>query len=325
MSETPTAAADGPEVEQGPQEPVLLPPPGLVWTTLAALLAVAAVAILWAPPVREVVEPSLQLRDWMSDQDGLAEMARRDDALLAADVKRGARARAADEQKIREDLAAWLTYERDLGALDVESSLPARLLLSGLQERVRTLVLTAGPDALRAMAVRYGRDVRAAIELAFDPLHAGKMDGKVDQLAPGLRATLQAIGMPRFETAGRLHPAAARVVEAMAAQRVLDLGARLPDRPHLPSDVQDLVLRFRIEANDALPVERRLQLLAQLAERDPTYPSVFVRGVLLARHGDCAGAITAWDQAVRMRQQAPLARANSAWCRAQLSAGGDSP
>ncbi|MBI5610586.1 MAG: hypothetical protein HY902_17050 [Deltaproteobacteria bacterium] len=325
MTDAPTAAAAEPEVEQGPQEPVLLPPPGLVWVTLAALVAVAAAAILWAPPVREVVEPSLQLREWMSDPDELAEMSRRDDALLAADVKRGAGARAAQERKIREDLAAWLTYERDLGALDVESSLPARLLLSGLQERVRTLVLTAGPDALRAMAVRYGRDVRAAIELAFDPLHAGKQDGQVDQLAPGLRATLQAIGMPRFESAGRLHPAAARVVEAMAAQRMLELGARLPERPHLPSDVQDLVLRFRIEANDALPLERRLQLLAQLAERDPTYPSVYVRGVLLARSGDCGNAIAAWEQAARMRQQAPQARANAAWCRAQLSAGAGSP
>ncbi len=325
MSESPAVVDDGPEAEQGPEEPVLLPPPGLVWTTLAALVAVAAAAILWAPPVREVVEPSLQLRDWMSDLDGLAEMARRDDALLVADVKRGAGGRATQEQKIREDLAAWLTYERDLGALDVESSLPARLLLSGLQERVRTLVLTAGPDALRAMAVRYGRDVRAGIELALDPLHAGKQDGQVDRLAPGLRATLQAIGMDRFEKAGRLQPAAARVVEAMAAQRMLELGARLPDRPHLPADVQDLVLRFRIEANDALPIERRLQLLGQLAERDPTYPSVFVRGVLLARNGDCAGAVAAWDQAVRMRQQAPLARANSAWCRAQLSVGAGSP
>ncbi len=307
--------------EQEPEEPVLLPPAGLVWTTLALLVTVAAVAILWAPPVREVVAPSLQLRDWLSDIDGIDEMQHRDDALLASDVKRGASQRAPLEQEIRKDLVSWLAYERDLGALDVESSPGARQLLSGLQERVRTLVLTAGPDALRANAVRYGRDVRAAVETAFDPLQGGKQNTLPDQLAPGLRATLETVGMASHARAGRLHPAAARVVEAMAAQRMLDLGARLPDRVQLPSDVQDLLVRYRIEGNDALPIERRLQLLAKLAERDPTYPSVYVRGVLLARNGDCKQAIVMWDQAVRMRQQPALARANAGWCRVQLSAG----
>jgi predicted negative regulator of RcsB-dependent stress response len=142
----------------------------------------------------------------------------------------------------------------------------------------------------------------------------------LEAVAPGWGSTVQHLNLQRFVEQGQLTAAAARLVEALAQQRILSLGARLPRPPQLASDQLELILRFRVEAHPALSLERKLVLLQQLASSDPSYPSVYVRGVLLAREGDCHGAIDAWRQAITMRQSAAVARANLRWCEQRLQA-----
>lgn len=315
----PVAHGDtGIAAEQGLQEPVLLPPKGLVWATLAVLMFTAAVAVLLAPPVRAAVSPSLRLQGWAQDDRDLAELAAREDALLKAQSAQVPQRAGFDEVALRRDLARWLQQEAELGALDVQSSLPARVLLADLQERVRTLVLTAGPDALRAVAVRLGRDAARAVENAILGAQSPQADAAVDALVPGLLKTLRAMNMGRWLADPTTHTASVHVIEALAQQRVFDLAVRVSERPRLGSDQTSLLLRFRVEAHDGLSLQRRLALLDQLAATDPTYPTVYVRGVLLARAGRCDQAVGLWRQAIQMHQQATLARANLAWCLDQL-------
>jgi hypothetical protein len=327
-AESPTAHphADPSGAEAELQEAVLLPPKGLVATTLLLLVATAALAILTAPPAQDIGHATLRLDTWPGDARTLEEIWIRDEALL----QRARRAASQDQAgaSIRAGWAAWLRMETELGALDVQHSYEARQRLGQVQEQVRDLVQRAGADAWRAVAVQYGRDVREATQglvttLAADATWTSAPPAAVaalEAVAPGWGSTVQHLNLQRFVEQGQLTAAAARLVEALAQQRILSLGARLPRPPQLASDQLELILRFRVEAHPALSLERKLVLLQQLASSDPSYPSVYVRGVLLAREGDCHGAIDAWRQAITMRQSAAVARANLRWCEQRLQA-----
>lgn len=326
-----TAKAADPEaqapIEQSEfelEQPVLVPPSGLVWVTLAALSLSAAGAILFAPPVVAVDPPSLQLQTWQSDEAELSDMRQRIQALL----RRYPQAEA-QEQALRGEFAVWLAQEATQGQLGVEHDFAARLHLARAEEQARQLVLSKGPDALQAAAARFGLQVREALEELLRSMPAGHAGlasvdkdippNRLDQIAPGMRAALTGTGIERHMRGGALEPAARLVVEALASQRILSLGSRVTPRPALPSDVQGLLLRWRVEAHEGLTAERRAQLLAQLEAADPGYPIDFTAGVWAAREGDCQAAVAAWQRSLARRQMPARARANIRWCQAKLS------
>ena len=303
-------------------EPVLVPPRGLVAVTLALLATTAVAAVLVAPPAQETVVPSLALQLWAADARELAEMRQRDSRLMATHPA------LPQEAMLRRDWARWLALEAELGSLEVQGSAEARLLLGDLQERCRQLAAEKGSDALGALAARWGSDVQLAfgIVVAASQKRTARVAAmlgdpaakSLQELAPGLGQTLADMGIDQLY-GGPWEPAAAQVVRAMAAARVLQLGVRLPQPPQLPLDSEALLLRYRVEAHQGLAVERKLQLLATLEQLEPTYPAAFVRGVLLARANDCRHALPAFRLAEARSQHPKIARANAAWCRHQLA------
>lgn len=315
----PAAVAD----EDGLEEPVLVVPRGLVWVTLAALTLTAALSVVYAPAALPSSEASLELHFWPGQPWELAEMRARIDALVKRYPPLGA-----EEDALRGELTQWLAREAELGALAAEHDLAARQLLATAEERVRKLVLARGQDALQAIAARYALEVRTLLETTLAQLPqaqrnlnhlAGDPRGQaLHTLAPGLLSALGGTGIERLMVGKTLAPAGQLVVEALATQRMLDLGARLPDRPALPTDVQALLLRWRVEAHEGLPAERRAQLLHQLAAMDPGYPADFTAGVIAARADDCATAVKAWQRAAARRQETARAKANLRWCNKRL-------
>lgn len=326
-------------------EPVLLPPRGLVAVTIAALLATAAVAVLLAPPVRAAGHASLALDTWRGTDDERAAMRAHDDALLRPQVAAPVQAAQA---KVLRLLTAWLQAERVHGA-DVDETAQARALLGEAEEQARTLALLAGKDALRMVAVQFGRQVRAAVEAAVQSARARDLSlqeflvlapappesVKLADLAGALGTALAAAGIdawgrPSAEAGpgGALDPAAALVIEALAAQRVLALGVRLPDgAPELPQDAALLLLRFKVEAHEGLALARKLALLEDLETADPAYPSAYTTAALLGRaqrFRECG----AWFQrAATLGQRPQQARVNAQWCgeRAAIQAGQATP
>lgn len=315
--------APPPEGGEGLEEPVLLVPRGLVWVTLAALTLTAALSIVYAPAALPSEKPSLDLNLWPGQPWELAEMRARTAAL----VKRYP-AQATDEAGLRHDLVQWLARDAEQGSLAAEHDFAARQVLASAEERVRKLVLASGEDTFQAAAARYGMEVRERLEIALAQLPEADRDlhhlagdsrgAAVESLAPGLLGALRATGIHRLMVGKSLTSAGQLVVEALATQRMLDLGARLSPRPVLPTDVQALLLRWRVEAHEGLLPERRVQLLAQLAEMDPSYPADFTAGVLAARADDCASAVQAWRRAAARRQEVARTRANLRWCSQRL-------
>ena len=315
------AKSDGAKSDDafGLEEPVLVVPRGLVWVTLAALAITVGLSILYAPAALPSEQPSLELNLWPGQPWELQEMRTRASALTQKYPPH-----PAQEQRLRGDLLQWLTRDAEQGSLAAEHDLAARLLLSSAEEQVRTLVLTRGEDAFQAMATRYGVEVRAQLEAALAALPESGRDlhqlagnprgAAVERLAPGLLTTLRGTGIHRLMAGQTLSLAGQLVVEALATHRMLELGTRLSSRPSLPTDVQALLLRWRVEAHEGLSDERRLQLLAQLSEMDPGYPAEFTAGVLAARANDCATAVQAWRRAAAKHQEPSRTRANLRWC-----------
>jgi len=308
---------------------VLVPPRGLVATTVCVLLATAALAVLWAPPVRASGEPKLRLDTWQaSERELLAMQAEADGLLRLPFAATATRAQA----ELQATLSLWL---RDELAHDGDADRPeARVLLGNAEERARTLVLTAGPDALRAQAVRFGRSVRARLEAAIAAAQARGMElgaflrlqppppqvRALTELAGAIGQPLAAAGIERWQRDGRLEPAAARIVESLAAQRLLALGVRVPGgAPTLPSDAALQLLRFRVEAHDGLALPRKLELLDDLAREDPTYPETYATGALLGRAGQFAACAVWFRQAAMLGQRARQAQVNAAWCEGQVA------
>lgn len=305
-------------------EPVLVPPRGLVPTVVALLLATAFASVWFAPPLRGTLQPSLRLDLWRQSVD-LEQLRARDDALLRVPRDR------ATEHELLQRFRSYLHDEARLGADAVAEQPQAREVLGDVEERVRSLVAARGQDALRALAVSYGREVRAALETALrearqnhqslaDFLRAGQARSARDlqDLAGGLGLALAGTGLEAYLQGATLLPAAGQVVEALAQTRILHLGQRIPTGPPpLPSDAQLLVLRFRIEAHEGLSTERKLRLLDELAVADPGAPLEYLRAVLLARAGQWRPAQASFVQAAARGQLPELARVNARWCAEQ--------
>lgn len=327
----PAATAAPPD---GPLEPVLMPPRGLVATVLAILLATAAAAVLWAPPVPGGLRPSLRLNLWQQDAD-VGAMRARDDALL-----RFARDAAA-EADIRQRLSAYLHDENREGAIGGADEPATRLALGELEERIRALAQAGGGDAVRALAVAWGRDVRQAAEQALAEAQAQglplqsflrlsprpKAAQTLVDVAGGLGRTLATAGFDRLwqadperRDAGRLPPAAGMVVESLAQQRIFALGQRMQGGPpQLPSDAWLLLLRFRIEAHEGLTIDRKLQLLQDLAVADPGAPVAYLQAVLLARAARWTEARAWFLQAAQRGEMRRQAAVNARWCAQQAA------
>lgn len=331
MEELPPAEAPQAPVdlaEDGLQEPVLLPPRGLVAVTLAVLLLTAAASILLAPPVRPAPQLSLSLETWRGSEAERDAMVSQGDALL-----RAARAQLATPlaRTVRAQISAWLRREQGLSQEAAAADPEVRRALGTVEESVRTLYLTQGADAVRALAVGLGREVRAALGravaaatarhqsltrlLSEEPL-APEAKTLLD-LAGGLGQSAAAAGIGHR---GTLDAEEGLVVEALTQQRIYALGVRCPGpAPELPSDLGRLLLRFRVESPEIPDLSRKFELLRALETEDPTYPSDYTRGVLLTRAQRCDLAIPVFLRAAREGQSPRQARANAQWCREHLA------
>lgn len=311
-------------------EPALIPPRGLVATTLALLVVTCALAIAVAPGVKRELQPQLQLTFWHSDDRELDEIVRRDDRLLAADAKRQTDLARTQEAGLRKNVTQWLALEAQMGTLQVQHDGQARQILGQIEETVRTIGELHGVQAVQAMAVRWGRDVAHIFGQVVAGARQRQMqvgDEMVDPpavalqaLAPGLIKLLADSGLAAHgQGQGQgLTVAAQLVVQALAQSRFLQFAVRVPQAPHLATDLQALLLRFRIEAHAGLRVERKLELIQTMVAADPTYPASFVAGVLWAREGRCDRAAPAFAQAIQRGENLRLAQANLAWCQSLM-------
>ncbi len=321
-AEAPPGVADAGDLIQ----PVLVQPRGLVATTLGLLLATAAVAIAAAPSVQPAVQADFALQFWRPDDRQLAEIARRQDQLaaIAAALPTAPTPAAA----VVADVVRWLAAEAEMGAQQVQTDAGARALRGRAEEGLRSLALAHGNDAVRGLAVQWGRQVAAAFAAAARLAQARGVTVRelVDtaqgaalrQVAPGLAPLLAHTGLERLHAGAALDRPADLVVQALAQARLLQFAVRVPDPPQLDPDLHALLLRFRVEAHEGLRLERKLALLAELTALDPTYPDALVRGVLLAREGRCDEALAGFARAMAQGQHRGRAANNLAWCRRQL-------
>ncbi len=305
-------------------EPVLVPPRGLWAVALALFVLSAAAAILWAPPLRPRLKPSLVLDTWRNAD--IAGMRAADDALL----KRVPTApeQVALEKTILAQFGQFLQREATLSGQTADDP-AARLALGAAEESVRALVQRHGRDALSRMAVQFGRDVRAAVDKSLIASRAAQQPfaqrlvaqplpedvSALAALAGALGPTLERTGIERQFHDGHLDPAAGQVIETIAQMRFLLLGARVQGGPpQLSSTAMLLVQHFRLEAHSGLELPRRLALLDELATADPAYPSDYARGVLLAREEEYAKAVPWFLRASTHGPFARQARDNARWC-----------
>lgn len=324
----PTPAESVPE-QQDIEQPVLVKPKGLVAVVLLLFVATAGAAVLYPTAVPGGNGASLQLTSWRPPAA----------AVDAINARRAARVRVdfpsdpagiALADKIADQMRTYLAAEQELGYHGVRANPQARQQLGSLEEGLRTFALRHGNAAFRALvtkeAAAAGRQSAAAV---VEVLGAGGSLGaaqpnaptlpevtKLDALMPGVRKPLSRIGLERHVVNGALDPAAQLVVEALVEQRWRVFAARLP--PPLPqrdTEVERLLLAFRIEADPGLSTARKLELIDQLAGEDATYPATFVTAVLLAREGRYRAARTLFLRSAEAGQLARRSRANARWCR----------
>jgi len=324
----PIAAADEPVVPQGAEaeadaegapevaakvedaglvEAVLVPPSGLVPTLLLLMLAVAIWAILMPAQLHPLARPDLQLRSWQEGADALQGERKR--ALAASSP-------ADEEPSIARGIAVWLAREATQGAAAIAADEAARRELAALEERLRAFGLRHGRAAVAAAATRRGISVREAFEA--DLKSGGHRH--LASVAPGIGRTLARTGIAAWRGSdGRLVPAAALVVEGLAAQRYFGFARRmLPPRPELGSALSILLLRFRVEAHAGLDLRRRLVLAEELTALDAAWPSTWATAVLLARSGRYRAARSWFQRAAAQGERADSARHNARWCGQRL-------
>ncbi len=312
----------------GPEEPVLLPPRGLVAALLVVLLATVGLAVLRAPAAQDTTTPSLQLTTWLGTDAEMQAILERDDALLKHTLAMPTDAQAHVAQ-VRKMLNEYLLLENQWGAQDLAYVPQAREKLGDLEEAVRALVLQRGPDALRGLAVAYGRDVTQAFEKVLNMAAARRIDltallqeqplpepvSQLTAVAGGIGRALAPAQLSDQMAQGHLRLPAALAIQALAQQRVFQLGVRIPQGgPQLPSDAHLLLLRFRVEAYEGTDLPRKFQLLREIDAIDPSYPGTYVGAVLLARAGQFRDAQSRFMLAAARGQGGKLARANARWC-----------
>lgn len=318
MTPTPNEDAQAPSAAEpdGPIAPVLVPPRGLVASLLIALALVAVAAVRWPGQLQGDGRPDLRLHSWADDAEDRAAVR---DRTLAAFPE------LPDEATLSRGFAAWLGMEARLGA-GVADSAEARAQRAVVEEQLRAFGLRHGREATWAAALRWSVAVRTAVVAWLlaplqgqDPALAAH---KVDEIAPGFTALALRMHLEREVARGgdgrpHLTTAAALLIESMAADRYLELAVRLPPpRPELPSPWQRALLAARVERPDAgLDVARRLELLDELTEVDPTIPRGFIMGVLLAQDRRFRGARAAFLAAAVHGEFPAIARSNARWCR----------
>lgn len=312
-------------MSEAPDDLVLVPPRGLVPVLLLALLLVAAVGVRWPFAVQGDARPDLRLESWQEDASAYWHQLQADPALGAP---------APEQDDARTQMVAWLAREATLGAAVVEDA-EARRARGAAEESLRRLALTGGNRAVVAFARRYGRDVAVAASAA---LAAGRAAGRpveaLDAAAPQARA-LRAVApgvaalldRARFGQElgpdGGLAPAAAGVIAMMAESRALAMAVRVPPpRPEPGSRARRTVLAFRVERGQGLTMERRLDLLDELVQLDPTYPRSFATGVILAQGRRYRAARAAFLAAATIGERPDAARANARYCKRRQAASG---
>lgn len=303
-------------------ELVLVPPSGLVPAILLALLLVAAAAVKWPFALAGEGRPDLTLDSW---REPAAELWQQSERALEARPERP------EEAEIRDGLVAWLALEATRGVA-VADDADARRLRGRVEEQVRGLGLRGGNDAVVAMAQRYGRAVALA---AQDALAAGRDAGApvhdlpatvparaaLDRIAPGVSSLLDRAALGReLLPDGRLPPEALGVLASLAARRALEMGTRLPaPRPEPGSKASRAWLAFRVERGMGVPMPRRLDLLDELAELDPSYPRSFATGVILTEARKFRAARAAFLAAATVGERPDAARANARYCRRRMA------
>ncbi len=328
-----TPPAGAPEANDELEQPVLVPPRGLVPVILVVLTAVAALAITAPADIRPTARASLRLVSWRPTPARLAAI----DASRAAAVAPGGEpALPADlVAALRDQLRATLLDEARIGYQQVRADPRSRATLGRFEEALRHLGLTRGKDALHAFAIGYAREVGGAARTAYQDAVgrglslAAASQGKpppkslltLENLAPGVGRTLSRVGLEEHVGPDGLDPAAQLVIEALVEQGVYELARRLPgDAPQLSSELYRLLLAFRVEAHAGLPLARKLALLEELSGLDPTYPALYTTAGLLARGGRLRAARDTFLRAAAAGQFREQAMANARWCRERLSA-----
>ncbi len=286
-----------------PEEPVLIPPRGLVAVLLLALAFVAVAGVRWPFAVRGDSAPDMTLQSW---RDGVEERTAWRDGTLRQHPQ------LPEEATIVTGFEAWLDREAALGE-GVAEDADARRLRGQAEEQLRLLGLRAGSGAVMAAALRFGVATRSRLE------GRGAQEDSADPPAGGLGATIRRAGLDRQRESGlggaAWEPAIALLVEALAAERYLELALRLPPpRPELPTPWRRAWLAARVERSGAgLGLERRLALLDELVELDPSYPRSFATGVILAQEGRWRAARAAFVAAAIAGERPDAARANARW------------
>jgi hypothetical protein len=209
-----------------------------------------------------------------------------------------------------------LVVEAEPGKLSADDVARLRQRLSAAVEK---LMASHGPEAF----VAAGAWLAAKFEDALTAV-AGKLESASEPAADWLAAhkddadvhALRALSSDFIEWAlssGLLQPGRPPDHDAVAVSHVLFLQGWLAfagsrSVPALSPDEQLLVLKWKVESAQHLPVERKLQLAAALTEADGDYPEPYVRGVLLAAAGRTGDAFAAFLECLTSHTMSRQAR-----------------
>jgi len=326
------AVDDQPLSEDGPVQPVLVPPRGLVATILVIMGALAVWTVLNPTPLKPVRKPSLRLDSWRPSPAALQRLQVRRQALLnkGAATSPAAKKLAA---AIAIRLPAYFTLEKQLGVEGAKASPRARRRLAEIEELVRGYALAYGNEALEALALLLARHVGSKVEagLVFAVSNGTTLAAlaqaatpvaavaEIESAAPGSARAIGRAGLDSCVRGQRVDPACTLVIQSLIQLRILGFARRVPPpRPAIATESLRLLLAYRIEAHTGLSSSRKLQLLDTLAADDATYPATYVRAVLLARAGKYRAAAVHFDKAAKKGQNPRAARANARWCREHL-------
>jgi hypothetical protein len=125
--------------------------------------------------------------------------------------------------------------------------------------------------------------------------------------ALGGRFLEHAIGAGLMVAARPVDPDLMLVARIMWMENWLAMGRRFNDKLHLSRDEWSLLLKWKIEAAQHLPLQKKLAHIKTLLGFDPGYPKHLVRGVLMLQAGAEEEATEEFTASLHRDEQPPLA------------------